>query len=113
MERTRFLLRALGVGVAALLIVLGYLFVRYEILERRFRQIHPDDSEAQLLEVVGAPTSVRACGEGGYKAPRDEMLAPRRCVREYWYSTYIFSDGWLVWIDDGGQIIQIRRLALP
>lgn len=46
---------SLGAGVAAFAPVFGYLLVRYVALERRFRQIHPDDSEAQLLKVVGAP----------------------------------------------------------
>jgi hypothetical protein len=104
---------SLGAGAAALALVFGYLLVRYETLERRFRQIHPDDSEAQLLEVVGAPTSIRGCREGTYKIPTDAGAGARRCARVYWYSPYIFTDGWLVPIDDTGSIIQIRRLALP
>ena len=109
----RRLLVSLCVFVALFLLVFGYLFVRYEALERRFRKIYPDDSEAQLLEVVGAPTSIRGCGEGVYRIPTDGGAGTRRCARVYWYSAYIFTDGWLVPIDDEGRIMQIRRLALP
>jgi hypothetical protein len=115
MARTygRRVLVSLGAGAAAFALVFGYLLVRYEALERRFRQIHPDDSEARLLEVVGAPTSIRGCGEGVYRIPADSGVSTRRCARVYWYSTYIFTDGWLVPIDDTGYIMQVRRLALP
>jgi hypothetical protein len=109
----RRLLVSLGAGVAAFALIIGYLLVRYEALERRFRQIHPDDSEAQLLEAVGAPTSIRGCGEGVYKFPTDGGAGTRRCARVYWYSAYIFTDGWLVPIDDTERIMQIKRLALP
>ena len=97
------------------LLAAASLFVWFVIptLERRFRQIHPDESEAKLLEIVGAPTSIRGCGEGVYKLPTDGDAGMRRCERVYWYSVYIFTDGWLVPIDDTGHIIQIRRLALP
>ena len=109
----RFVAVSLVAGVAALALIFSYFLVRSEVLERRFRQIHPDDSEAQLLKVVGAPTSIRGCEEGVYRIPTDGGAGARRCVRVYWYSTYIFTDGWLVPIDDTGNIMQIRRLALP
>jgi len=109
----RRVLFLLGAGAAAFALVFGCLLVRYEALERRFRQIHPDESEARLLEVVGAPTSIRACGGEGYRIPTDGGVGTRRCARVYWYSSYIFTDGWLVPIDDTGYIMQIRRLALP
>ena len=99
--------------IAALALIIGYLLVRSEVLERRFRQIQPDDSEARLLDDVGAPTSVRGCGEGVYRLPTDGGAGARRCARVYWYSVYMFTDGWLVPIDDTGHIMQIRRLALP
>src|SRR5262249_11028253 len=104
---------SLGAGVAVFALVFVYLLVRYETLERRFRKIYPDESEAQLLEVVGAPTSIRGCGEGIYRIPTDGGEGTRRCARVYWYSAYIITDGWLVPIDDEGRIMQIRRLALP
>lgn len=101
----RRVLVSLGAAVVAFALVFGYLLVRYEVLERRFRQIYPDDSEAKLLEVVGAPTSIRGCGEGVYRLPTDGGAGSRRCARVYWYSVYIFTDGWLVPIDDTGHII--------
>src|SRR5262245_45021714 len=109
----RRVLVSLGVGATALALAFGYLLFRYEAMERRFRQIHPDDSEAQLLRVVGAPTSIRGCGEGKYGFPTDGGSGTTRCARVYWYSAYIFSDGWIVPIDDTGHIMKIRRLALP
>jgi hypothetical protein len=109
----RRVLFSLGAVVAAFALVFGYLLVRYETLERRFRQIHPDDSEARLLEVVGAPTSIRGCSEGIYRLPTEGGAGTTRCARVYWYSAYIFTDGWLVPIDDTRHVMQIRRLALP
>src|SRR5262245_3083757 len=103
----RRVLVSLGVGVAALALACGYLLIRYEAMERRFRQIHPDDSEAQLLRVVGAPTSIRGCGEGKYRLPTDGGAGTTRCARVYWYSAYIFTDGWIVPIDETGRIMQI------
>jgi hypothetical protein len=100
-------------AAAALVIFLGFLLVRSESLERRFRKIHPDESETRLLEVVGAPSEIRRCGEGNFRLPPDDGAVARRCMRVYWYSTYILKDGWLVPIDDTGHIIQIKRLALP
>jgi hypothetical protein len=109
----RRMMVSVGAGIAALALILGYLFVRSEALERCFRKIHPDDGETQLIEIVGAPTAIRRCGEGNYRFPTDGGTGTRRCARVYWYSTYIFLDGWLVPIDDMGHIIQVRRLALP
>jgi hypothetical protein len=109
----RCILVSAGAGIAALVLILGYLLVWSEALERRFRKIHPDDSEAKLLEVVGTPTAIRGCGEGNYRVPTDGGAGTRRCARVYWYNTHIFKDGWLVPIDDKGKIIQVRRLALP
>src|SRR5262245_8342333 len=112
-KNIRRIMVSVGAGAAALVLILGYIFVRSEALERRFRKIHPDDSEAQLLEVVGAPTAIRGCGEGNYRFPTDGGVGARRCAHVYWYSTFIFKDGWLVPIDDTGHIIQVKRLALP
>ena len=103
----------LAVCIAASALIFGYLLVRSEALEQRFRQIYPDNTEAQLLEIVGAPTSIRGCDEGTYSIPTDDGAGTRRCARVYWYSTYIFTDGWLVPIDETGHIMQISRLALP
>lgn len=108
----RFWMLVLGGAVAAVLLVFTLLLVRYAMLERRFREIHPDDSEARLLEVAGHPTSIRRCGEGTPRMPAPGV-GNRPCARVYWYSTYVFSDGWLVPIDDAGYIMQIRRMALP
>jgi hypothetical protein len=36
-----------GAGIAALVLILGYLLLWSEALERHFRKIHPDVSEAQ------------------------------------------------------------------
>ncbi len=102
-----------GAAIAALVLFLGFLLVRSDTLERRFRHIHPDDSESRLLEVVGAPTEIRRCGEGKHGLPPDVGAVARRCRHIYWYSSYILKDGWLVPIDDMGHIIQIKRLALP
>jgi hypothetical protein len=84
----RRVLVSLGAAVVAFALVFGYFLVRYESLERRFRQIHPDDSEEQLIEVVGAPTSIRGCGEGVHSLPTDGGSGTSRCARVYWYSAY-------------------------
>ena len=109
----RRVLVSLGAAVTGLALIFGYLLLRYEAMERGFRQIHPDESEAQLLRVVGAPTSILGCSEGKYRIPTDGGSGTTRCARVYWYSAYIFSDGWIVPIDNTGHIMQIRRLALP
>ncbi len=97
---------ALGCGLIIIVLIAGYFVVRSINLERGFRNIYPDDSEAKLLEVVGAPTAIRECDE---RLKRGE----RKCGREYWYNTYFFGDGWIVPIDETGTIMQIRRTALP
>lgn len=109
--RIGLLLAALG-GVAVL--TLGYQFWRAERLASRFSQMHPDETEAKLLEVVGAPTEIRRCDEGRRKV---QPSAVRPCARVYWYSTYAFQniwqDGWIVPIDTQGTIMQIDRRGLP
>ncbi len=112
---TRRVALALGAALLAAVLVLGLLFVRYQTLEQRFRAIHPDDNEAHLLAVVGHPTSIRDCTglTAGSTAVGAAATRGPRCARVYWYSTYVFSDGWLVPIDDDGSVMQIRRLALP
>ena len=102
-------------GVAAALIVgyVGYLFVQAQLLEYRFREIHPDESEVQLLKVVGAPTAIRRCDEGRHKIVNDDKPEARRCARVYWYKPNLFSDEWLVPIDETGYVMQIKRLGLP
>ncbi len=102
---------SVGAGVGALALILVCLLVRYEVLERRFRNIYPDNSEARLIEVVGSPTAIKNCAD--LKIPTDSGADARRCAHVYWYSAYIFQDGWLVPIDDTGTIIQIKRIALP
>ncbi len=96
-------------GVLAVLIV-GYLFWRAEMLASRFSQMNPDESEAKLLEIVGAPSAIRRCDEGRRKV---QPSAVRPCARVYWYNAYIFRDGWIVPIDTQGTIMQIDRHGLP
>jgi hypothetical protein len=112
-KNVRRVMILLSACIATLALLFGYLLVQSEALEQRFHNIHPDNTEALLLEIVGAPTSIRGCDEGVYRIPADAGAGTRRCVRVYWYSTYIFTDGWLVPIDDTGRVIQIRRVALP
>jgi hypothetical protein len=102
-----------SICVVALLLIVAILFMRAILLERSFRQIHTDESEARLLEVVGKPTTIRRCDEGPRKIANDESPGAQRCARVYWYSTYPFADGWLVPIDEAGTIMQINRHVLP
>lgn len=82
-------------GVLALF-TFAYLFWHAETLAARFSQMHPDETEAKLLNVVGAPTEIRRCDEG----PRPvQPRVERPCARVYWYSAYPFNDGWLLPID--------------
>jgi hypothetical protein len=102
----RYTLIALVSCAVLVVVILGYVVIRYNNMERHFREIQPDDTEVKLLAVVGSPTAIREC---------DERLksGQRKCVREYWYNTYILGDGWIIPIDEAGTIMQIRRTALP
>jgi hypothetical protein len=104
---------AVGVTLLALLLAGAFLFARYAWLERRFSELHADESEARLRAVVGAPTAIRACPASPPAPTSTGQTTPRRCARVYWYGTYVFHDGWLVPIDDDGYVMQIRRVALP
>jgi hypothetical protein len=104
------MLRCLVVLGLVALVGAGWLFWRMASLQAGFSRIYPDESEAKLLEIVGAPSAIRRCDEGHHKVQPSET---RPCARVYWYDTYIFSDGWLIPIDEQGSIMQINRLGLP
>lgn len=105
--------RAVLLIVGILVGLVGYWFAQTQLLEIRFRDIHPDDTEARLLAVVGKPSEIRRCDEGTYKVVSDNQAVGNRCAKVYWYSTWPLADGWLVPIDESGIVMQIRRLGLP
>jgi len=83
-------------------------YVRDRIIDRRFDGIRAGMSEQQIIQKMGKPDSIGACGKigGGFAAG---------CAKEYLYSgsNPLNLTTWAVFVDVNGRILDKYQYSSP